>query len=216
MQDGDAAADPDEVFAHIFGEPIVVIVLFRVLKEQFIVNVEKFFAISLADLVEVADDPANLLKIPVVCDADEAVVGGDVGRERELTAAEGAVVAFTEGWSQAGDQAHVAWGFGLHFLFVDRVVGAFVAPQAMPEFGIGFQVSPLLFERNGDGNADIAAKRLSGGVVLPADLTAVLLTDGGGEAGVEIGDVEVRFVGHERDFTSKFLLDWIGLLGGGH
>lgn len=203
MQDGDAAADLDEVFAHILRKPIVIIVLFRVLKEQFVVDIEEFLAVGLADLVEIADHPANLLKVPVVCDADEVVVGGDVRGERELTAAEGAVVAFTEGWSQAGDQAHVAWGFGLHFLFVDRVAGAFVAPQLMPEFGIGFQVSPLLFERNGDGNADIAAKRLAGGVVLPADLTAVLLTDGGGEAGVEIGDVELGLVSHERDFTSK-------------
>lgn len=202
MQDGDAAVDLDEVFAHILGEPIVVIVLFWVLKEQFVVDIEEFLAVGLADLVEVADDPANLLKIPVVGDADEAVVGGDVGRERELTAAEGAVVAFTEGWSQAGDQAHIVRGFGLHFLFVDRVAGAFVAAKAMPEFGIGFQVIPFLFERDGDGNADIAAKRLAGGVVLPTDFAAVLLADGGGEACIEIGDVEVRFVGHERDFTS--------------
>jgi hypothetical protein len=73
----------------------------------------------------------------------------------------------------------------------------------MPEFGIGFQVSPFLFERDRDGNADIAAKRLSGGVVLPADLTAVLLTDGGRKASIEVRDVELGFVGHERDFTSK-------------
>lgn len=203
MQDGDAAADPDEVFAHILGEPIVVIVLFRVLKEQFVVDIEEFLAVGLADLVEIADDPANLLKIPVVGDADEAVVGGDVGRERELTAAEGAVVALTESWSQAGDQAHVFRGFGLHFLFVDRVAGAFVAAKAMPEFGVGFQISPFLFERDRDGNADIAAKRLAGGVVLPADLTAVLLTDGGRKASIEVRDVELGFVGHERDFTSK-------------
>ena len=73
----------------------------------------------------------------------------------------------------------------------------------MPEFGISFQVSPFFLESDGDGNADIAAKRLAGGVVLSADLAAILLTDGGGEAGVEIGDVEVRFVGHERDLTSN-------------
>ncbi len=203
MQDGDAAADPDEVFAHIFGEPIVVIVLFRVLKEQLVVDIEEFLAVGLADLVEVADDPANLLKIPVVGDTDKAVVGGDVGREGELPAAEGAVVALTVGWSQAGDQAHVFRGFGLHFFFVDRVAGAFIAPQAMPEFGIGFQVSPFLFECDRDGNTDIAAKRLSGGVVLPADLTAVLLTDGGRKAGVKIRDVELELVNHERDFTLK-------------
>lgn len=167
------------------------------LKEQLVVDIEEFLAVGLADLVEIADHPANLLKIPVVGYADEAVVSGDVGRERELTAAEGAVIALTKGWTQAGDQAHIVRGFSLHFLFVDRVAGAFVAAKPMPEFGIGFQVSPFFLESDGDGNADIAAKRLAGGVVLPAYFAAILLTDGGGEAGIEIGDVEVGFVGHE-------------------
>lgn len=203
MQDGDAAAFFDKVFPHVFGKPVVTVVLTGMFKKQLVVNIQKLPPVLIRNLGKVADDPTDLFEVPVVSQADQAVIGGDVGRKRKLTAAKRAVFAFAMGRAEAGHQVHVFWGFSLHFLFVDRVAGAFVAPQPMPEFGVGFQVCPFLFERDWDGNADIAAKRLAGGVVLPAYFAAILLTDGGGEAGVEIGDVELGFVGHERDFTSK-------------
>ena len=79
VEDRNAAAALLESLAHILRKEVVAVVLFGVFVEQTVVKVDKFLAIGRGDLVQIADDPADLLEVPVVSEADEAVVGGDVG-----------------------------------------------------------------------------------------------------------------------------------------
>jgi len=95
--------------------------------------------------MEIADDPADWLEVPVVSKPDEAVVGSDVGREGELAAAEGAEVALAIFRTPASHQVHVARRFGFHLRHIDGISGAFVTAQAMPKLGVGLEVSPFLF-----------------------------------------------------------------------
>ena len=95
--------------------------------------------------MEIADDPADRLEVPVVSKPDEAVVGSDVGREGELAAAEGAEVALAIFRTPASHQVHVARRFSFHLRHIDGISGAFVTAQAMPKLGVGLEVSPFLF-----------------------------------------------------------------------
>ena len=165
MEDWDAAAVLLEGFAHVLGEEVVAVVLFGVFVEQVIVEVDEFLAVGGGDLAKIADDPADLLEVPVVSEPDEAVVGGDVGGEGELAAAEGAEVALAEFRTAASHQVHVTGGFSFHFGHVDGVRGAFVSTQAVPKLGVGFEVSPLFFKRDRNCHADIAAEGFAGGVM---------------------------------------------------
>lgn len=158
VEDGDAAAALLESLAHILRQEVVTVVLFGVFVEQAVVKVDKFLAIGRGDLVQIADDPADLLKVPVVSQPDEAVVGGDVRGEGELTAAEGAEVALAEFRTAARHQVHVAWRLSFHLGHVDGVSGAFIPAQAMPKLGVGLEVSPLFFESNGHCHANVTAK----------------------------------------------------------
>ena len=145
VEDRDAAAALLEGRAHVLREEVVAVVLFGIFVEKLIVEVNKFAAIGLGDLVEIADDPADLLKVPIVGDPDEAIVSGDVGGEGELAATEGAEVALAVFGTPASHQVHVGGRFGFHLGYVDGVGGAFVTAQAMPEPGVGLEVSPLFF-----------------------------------------------------------------------
>ncbi len=158
MEDRNAAAALLESLAHILRKEVVAVVLFGVFVEQAIVKVDKFLAVGRGDLVQIADDPADLLEVPVVSEADEAVVGGDVGGEGELAAAEGAKVALAILGTTARHQVHIARGFSFHLGHVDGVSGAFIPAQAMPKLGVGLEVCPFLFERDGYCHADIAAE----------------------------------------------------------
>lgn len=130
-----------------------------------IVDVDEFAAIGRGDLVEIADDPTDRLEVPIVGEPNEAIVCGDVGGEGKLAAAEGAKVALTVFWTAAGHQVHVMGRFSFHLRHVDGVAGALVSAQAMPELGVGFEVSPFLFQCDGHCHADIAAEGFAGGIV---------------------------------------------------
>jgi len=105
----------------------------------------EFPAVGRGDLVKIADDPTDRLEVPVVGEPDEAVVGSDVGRKGELAAAEGAEVALAKFRPPTSHQVHVTRRFSFHFRHIDGIIGAFVAAQAVPKLGIGFEVSPFLF-----------------------------------------------------------------------
>ena len=107
-------------------------------KEQVVVDVQKLFAILVANSIQVADHPANLLKIPIVGQPDQTIIGGDVGRKGELPATERAEITFAKGWTLARHQVHVIWGLRFHPGKVDRVLGAFISTQPMPQLGVGF------------------------------------------------------------------------------
>ena len=165
VEDGDTAAAFFEGCAHVFRKEIVAVVFLRVLEKELIVEVNEFLAIGWGDLVEIADDPADRFEVPVVGEPDKAVVGGDVGGEGELAAAEGAEVALAVFGTTAGHQVHIGWGFGFHLGHVDGVGGALVAAQTVPKASVGLEVSPLFFQCHRHCHADIAAKGFAGGVV---------------------------------------------------
>ena len=165
VEDRDAAVALLEGFAHILREEVVAVVLFGVFVEQAVVEVDKFLAVGSGNLVKIADDPADLLEVPVVGEPDEAVVGGDVGGEGKLAAAEGAEVALAVFRTPASHQVHITWRLCFHPGHVDGISGALIAAQAMPKLGVRLEVSPFFFESDGHCHADIAAKGFAGGVV---------------------------------------------------
>ena len=165
VEDRDAAAAFLEGFAHVLRKEVVTVVFLGVFVEQAVVKVDEFAAVGGCDLVQVADNPADLLEVPVVGQPDEAVVGGDVGGEGELAATEGAEVALAVLRTTAGHQVHVGWSLSLHLRHIDGISRAFIAAQAMPKLGVGFEVSPFFFEGDGDRYADVAAEGFAGGVV---------------------------------------------------
>ena len=130
-----------------------------------IVEVDEFAAIGRGDLVEIADDPTDRLEVPIVGEPDKVVVCGDVGGEGKLAAAKGAEVALAVFRTRAGHQVHILGRFSLHLGHIDGVGGAFVFAQAMPKPGVGFEVSPFLFQCDGHCHADIAAEGFAGGIV---------------------------------------------------
>ena len=135
----------DEMFAHVFRKPVIAVVLAGMLKEQVVVDIQKLFPILVTHSTQVADNPTNLFKIPVVRQTNQSVISTDVRREGELPATERAEVALTKSGTLTSHEVHVVGGLCLHFFFVDWVGGAFISAQTVPELGVGFQVSPLFF-----------------------------------------------------------------------
>jgi len=127
MQDGNSATALFEDRAHVFREKVVAVVFLGIFVEQLIVEVDELFSISACYKVEVADNPADLLKIPVVGQPDEAVIGGNVGGKRELTAAKCAEVALAVFGTAASHQVHISGRLRFHFRHVDGIFWAFIA-----------------------------------------------------------------------------------------
>lgn len=165
VEDGDAAVALFEGFAHVFRKEVVTVVFLWVFVEQAVVKVDEFHSICRGDLAEIADDPADLLEVPVVGEPDEAVVRGDIGGEGELAATESAEVALAVFRTPASHQVHVAGRFRLHFGHIDGVRGALIAAQAVPKLSVGLKVGPFFFEGDGYCHADITAEGFAGGVV---------------------------------------------------
>jgi len=115
VEDWNAAVALLEDFAHVLREEVVTVVLLGVFVEQAVVNVDEFPAVGRGDLVKIADDPTDRLEVPVVGEPDKAVVGGDVRREGELTAAEGAEVALAKFRPPARPSGACNLGFQLSF-----------------------------------------------------------------------------------------------------
>jgi hypothetical protein len=123
VQERDAAALFGKNFAHFFGAGRVIVKFILEQGEELVVGRDEFFAVGVADLPEVADDPAAIFKFPVVGQAHEAVVGGDIREKWELAAAQQAVRALTGLRSQAGQQDHPIWDGS----FEPRAVGPWKA-----------------------------------------------------------------------------------------
>jgi hypothetical protein len=111
VQEGEAAFVSDEMLAQIFGGDGVTVKLFFPGGEEVIVTLHELAAVGLCDPIEVADHPAGGLEIPLVCQSDEAVSGGDVGKEGKLPAADSTVIPLTVVRTFAGQQLHVGRGF---------------------------------------------------------------------------------------------------------
>lgn len=62
-------------------------VVFHPVIEDMVVELHKSAAVGHCDLIQIPDQPADILKAPFVGQADKAVIGGDVGEEGELPAA---------------------------------------------------------------------------------------------------------------------------------
>lgn len=122
--------------------------------EDFIEGVDEFFLIGIADLIEMADDPAFFFKCGGVGDAQKFVVGGEVGDEGELAATDEAVFPFAGVWTEAGEGDHAAG----HFVFVEGLFAAFVAAIGMPKVAGELDGCPFAFVGGWDGFADVAAE----------------------------------------------------------
>lgn len=88
---------------------VIGVILKDIIEEgkQMIEGVEKFGAVLVGDGVQVADDPADGFKFPFAGQAEEAVIGSDVGEEGEGAATERAVVPLTTVRTEAGEREHV-------------------------------------------------------------------------------------------------------------
>jgi hypothetical protein len=73
--------------AHLFRPGRIVIQLMRPGREEFIVEMDEFLAVSRRNLVQVRDDPAGLLKFPVISQAQKTIIGSDVREKGKLAAA---------------------------------------------------------------------------------------------------------------------------------
>ena len=74
--------------------------------EEIIKGADELGAVFVGDLAEVADHPTNRFEFPFAGEAEETVVGGDVGEEGEGAAAEDAVRALTTVRAEAGERDH--------------------------------------------------------------------------------------------------------------
>jgi hypothetical protein len=160
--------------------------------EEIIKGADEFRVVRVRDLVEIANDPTDGLKFPFAGEAEETIVGGDVGEEGEGAATEGAVIALTTRGAEAGERDHAGGQIrvrdGATSLGVARSV-AFVAVVTMPEIGRRLEILPFAFVRGRDGMADVATKRFVVRVVRRTFFAAVEFCDGRVEAVVESAQI---------------------------
>jgi hypothetical protein len=192
MQDGNASPELYEMRTHIFRQVIKTVILIRPIRQQDIIRVDEFLPVLHADLAQVADHPAFVLKIPVVCQPDEAVIGCDVGEEGELTAGGCAVLPLANRRSFACQQAEVGGCLSPDGLRIKRLSNALIPAPNVPEIGIRFQVSPLLVVGGWNRMTDITAKRDAVGVVGCTKLPAVKFCGWRIETAVKLAQIEHR------------------------
>jgi hypothetical protein len=160
--------------------------------EEMIEGAEEFGAVFVGDSAQVAGNPAGEFKVPFADQAEEAVIGGDIGEEGESAATEGAVVALATVGAEAGERNHAAWEVQVHFAATRFKVGGrrtFAAAVTVPKVGHRLEICPLAFIRGRDCVADVATKRFAAWVVQRALFAAVEFGNGGIEAVVDGSDV---------------------------
>lgn len=191
MQDGDAPLQLAELNAHVFRQVIITVVILRVLPQQAVVSLHKFPPEVWRDRSQVADDPAVRFKIPVAGHADKTVVGSDVRKERELAATHAAVFTLAQSRTLASQQAQMLGGICLEQLVINWLGSTLIPAPRMPKGGMPLEIVPFLAVSHRNSITDIAAERLSVGVVRRTHKSAILCGDRLVKMAVEAGEAEL-------------------------
>ncbi len=197
MQDRDAAFSFEEVRAHFFRMRSITLKLVLKERKQTIIRADEFLAIARRDPPQIADDPALRLEFPLVGQPHKTKIRADIREERELPATQGAEIPLTALRAEASQQGHVRRRFRPQPGPLPRGGGilTLVAAPLVPQVRVGLQVSPLALIGRGHGVTDVAAERLSAGVVRCALLSAIQLRNGRIKSIIQLANfLRVQFV----------------------
>lgn len=148
------AAPPAEYPPHSDGMLAETLALVGYACQNEVICPDKFLHIVGFDDVEVADDPAAVLEIPIVAQTDEFIIAVDVRKKRKAPAGNRAVLALAKLHTLAFNQLVIPRQFVLDFAIVR--CRSF---ERMPKVGTRLQVLPFLNEDHRNGLLRGAAKR---------------------------------------------------------
>jgi hypothetical protein len=139
-----------------------------------------------------ADDPTGGFKIPMICQANESVIGCDIRKEGELPATDRAKFSLAMIRTLASQQAHMFGSIFEQLLRVYWIGRAFVTLPQVPQAGLGLQVFPFLMINHRYRLADITTKRFPGRVVNCTQTTAIQRCDRFVESVIDFTDFALR------------------------
>ena len=161
--------------------------------KQPVIGSDEFLAILLRDLGKVADHPACRFELPLIHQADKAILRCDVGKEWELPATQRPEITLTAGGTQAGEQDHTRRCICFEAGNILRgCICTFFAAPFVPEVSAVLEIIPFAFVRRRDSLTDVAAERLAARVVRGAFSSAVKLGDRRVKFGMENAEIVWR------------------------
>src|SRR5689334_21860148 len=106
VQEGETSLPPGELCPQQHGVIGILLELLLEESEDPVIGAEEFLPVCLGHLRQVADHPADGLELPFICEPEEAILGCHIREERELPAAQGAVITLALRRTQAGEKDH--------------------------------------------------------------------------------------------------------------